>query len=154
MIGGIDSDFKSKNPPIPSLLFIHANVNSKPMKIMLDTGANFSFLNAKQLTYVVGAVVSFPQAHRTWVVKQTKSVFYSIHVKITNPLDRSPVSIGFTMDLSFLRAYSVFLLFLRVFFLSSLLILLVAISSLFRSYSTSCTRSDTICMQNKKNKQR
>ena len=52
MIGGIDSDFRSQKPPIPSLLFIHANVNNKPMKLMLDTGANFSFLNAEQLKHV------------------------------------------------------------------------------------------------------
>ena len=51
MIGGIDSYLPSRNPSTPSLLFIHGHVNNKPMEIMLDTGASFSFLNVEQLKH-------------------------------------------------------------------------------------------------------
>jgi hypothetical protein len=50
MIDGIDSDYPDKYPSMP-LIFITTNVNNHQMKIMIDTGANHSFINERCLKF-------------------------------------------------------------------------------------------------------
>ena len=49
MIDGIDFADSSQQPSTPSLLFITTLVNSQPMKILIDTGAQHSFINEQCL---------------------------------------------------------------------------------------------------------
>jgi len=49
IVDGVDLATPSPHPSIPSLLFITASVNSKPMNIMIDTGAQCSFINEQCL---------------------------------------------------------------------------------------------------------
>lgn len=49
MIDGIDFADSSQQPSTPPLLFITTLVNSQPMKILIDTGAQHSFINEQCL---------------------------------------------------------------------------------------------------------
>ena len=51
MIDGIDSVNHNQYPSSPSLIYITTLVNNHRMKIMLDTGASYSFINADFLRF-------------------------------------------------------------------------------------------------------
>lgn len=68
MIDGVDSVNDYKFPSFPHLLFVAARVNGHPMKIMLDTGANYSFINATHLQHYQNDFIYHDTNHRRFVL--------------------------------------------------------------------------------------
>ena len=94
--GGGDSDTTNKAPPKTRLIFLTLLVNQHPIKILIDTGANSTFINEKVLKYM---------SHLRYIKQQPSSFTLADGIAPFHILGSVDLSVQFGNSITPIKAY-------------------------------------------------